>query len=105
MIRLNEMSEGEGSSHGGGSLDGSSRPARLPEEAARSLPESPLIDVNDFATLLSCSAKHVRRMADGGRCPPPIRLGSLLRWNRRVVDEWIAAGCPQVRHVRMGRRT
>lgn len=63
---------------------------------------SPLIDVNGLAALLSCSTKHVRRMADGGRCPPPIRLGSLLRWNRKVVDDWIAAGCPQVRRVRMG---
>ncbi|MCE9629458.1 MAG: helix-turn-helix domain-containing protein [Planctomycetia bacterium] len=61
---------------------------------------SPLIDVNEFASKLACSTKHVRRMADNGRCPPPIRLGGLRRWNRKAVDDWIAAGCPVVRHVR-----
>jgi predicted DNA-binding transcriptional regulator AlpA len=66
--------------------------------------ESPLIDAKAFATLLRCSTKHIRRMADAGRCPPPIRLGSLLRWNRKVVDEWIAAGCPMVRAPRMSNR-
>lgn len=65
----------------------------------------PLIDVNEVAAKLSCSTKHVRRMADAGRCPPPIRLGSLQRWNRKVIDDWIAAGCPAVRHVRSAART
>lgn len=64
----------------------------------------PLIDVNEFAARLACSAKHVRRMADAGRCPPPIRLGRLLRWDRHVVDDWVAAGCPVVRQVRLSRR-
>jgi len=66
--------------------------------------ESPLMDVKAFAALLRCSTKHIRRMADAGRCPPPIRLGSLLRWNRKVVDEWIAADCPMVRAPRMSNR-
>ncbi len=67
--------------------------------------ESPLIDVNEFAAKLSCSTKHVRRMADSGRCPPAIRLGGCHRWTRQVVDDWIAAGCPVVRQPRAcGRR-
>lgn len=66
--------------------------------------ESPLMDAKAFAALLRCSTKHIRRMADAGRCPPPVRLGSLLRWNRKVVDEWITAGCPMVRTPRMNNR-
>ena len=66
--------------------------------------EKPLIDVKEFAAKLGCCPKHIRRMADAGRCPPSIQLGGLHRWNRQVVDDWIAAGCPVVRHVRVGGR-
>ena len=71
---------------------------------AKPAAEKPLIDVKEFAAKLGCSLKHIRRMADAGRCPPSIQLGSLRRWNRQVVDDWIAAGCPVVRHVRIGGR-
>ena len=64
----------------------------------------PLIDVKEFAAKLSCNPKHVRRMADSGRCPPAIRLGGLRRWSRKEVDDWIADGCPVVRRVRTGSR-
>jgi len=71
---------------------------------AADVEKSPLINVNEFASKLACSVKHVRRMADSGRCPPPIQLGGLHRWNRQVVDDWIAAGCPVVRKVRISSR-
>lgn len=66
--------------------------------------EKPLIDVKEFAAKLGCCPKHIRRMADSGRCPPSIQLGGLRRWNRQVVNDWIAAGCPVVRRVRIGGR-
>jgi integrase len=47
--------------------------------------ERPLIDVKEFAAKLGCCPKHIRRMADSGRCPPSIQLGALRRWNRQVV--------------------
>ena len=71
---------------------------------AKPAAEKPLIDVKEFAAKLGCCPKHIRRMADAGRCPPSIQLGGLHRWNRQVVDDWIAAGCPVVRHVRIGGR-
>jgi predicted DNA-binding transcriptional regulator AlpA len=71
---------------------------------AKPAAEKPLIDVKEFAAKLGCCPKHIRRMADSGRCPPSIQLGALRRWNRQVVDDWIAAGCPVVRHVRVGGR-
>lgn len=55
-----------------------------------------LIDVEAVARLCGCSAAHVRRLADGGWMPAPVRVGTTLcRWNRRAVEEWIADGCPR----------
>ena len=54
-----------------------------------------LLDVKDVASLLGgCSTRHVRRLADAGRMPAPIRLGSLQKWRRRELEAWINAGCP-----------
>lgn len=55
---------------------------------------SAMLTVVDVAVLLSCSPRHVRRLCDFGRMPPPVKLGALVRWNRTVIDRWIADGCP-----------
>jgi len=59
--------------------------------------ENALIDVQQLAELLSCSTRHVYRLSDAGKMPGPVRLGSLVRWNRAAIEEWIAAGCPSCR--------
>ena len=61
--------------------------------------ESPakLLDVQAVAELLDCSTRHVYRLADAGRMPAPIKLGSLVRWSRSAIDEWVAANCPSCR--------
>lgn len=61
-----------------------------------------LLDVAQFAEILGCSARHIRRLSDMGKCPAPIKLGSLARWPRAVVEEWIEGGCRNVRNVRGG---
>ncbi len=64
--------------------------------------ESPaqlLCDVDTVGAMLNCSARHVRRLADAGRMPAPVKLGSLVRWNRTAIDEWIAGGCRPVRSL------
>lgn len=43
------------------------------------------------ADRLSCSVKHVERLPVPGR----IKLGRLVRYDRKTVDAWIAAGCPK----------
>lgn len=53
-----------------------------------------LIDIRQLASLLSCSTRHVRRLVDAGRLMPPIRLGTLPRWDRHAIARWIATGCP-----------
>lgn len=54
-------------------------------------------DVKAVAGKLDCSARHVYRLADAGRMPAPVRLGSLVRWDLDEIDRWIAAGCPSCR--------
>jgi excisionase family DNA binding protein len=60
-------------------------------------PAAQLLDVRAVAALLDCSARHIYRLADAGRMPAPVRLGSLVRWRRAELLDWIADGCPPVR--------
>jgi excisionase family DNA binding protein len=67
-------------------------------------PQAELLDVRAVAGLLGASPRHVYRLADAGRMPAPVKLGALVRWSRRAVLDWIAAGCPIARNVgRAGR--
>lgn len=64
-----------------------------------------MMSVDDVAEELNCSSRHVRRLADSARMPKPIRLGSLVRWPRSAIEQWIADGCPNCRKtVKGGRR-
>src|SRR5262249_30706542 len=58
-----------------------------------------LLDVQTVAALLHCSPRHVYRLSDAGRMPAPVRLGSLVRWPRQALEDWIAAGCKPLRAV------
>ena len=44
--------------------------------------------------VLDISLRHVWRLNDAGKLPASIRLGKLVRWPKRSIDEWLAAGCP-----------
>ena len=63
-----------------------------------------LLDLKAVAALLNCSPCHVYRMSDAGRMPAPVRVGFLVRWNRAVIENWIAQGCPLVRTVKAARQ-
>ena len=56
-----------------------------------------LLDVKNLAAMLNCSTRHCLRMADSGKMPRPLRLGSLRKWHRDTIDQWLADGCPSVR--------
>jgi excisionase family DNA binding protein len=56
--------------------------------------ESRLLSVSAVAKLLGVSQRHVHRLADAGRMPPPLRLGGARRWDRVVLDRWVSDGCP-----------
>lgn len=60
-------------------------------------PSDGLLDVHGVASLLNCSARHVYRLVDAGKVPSPLRLGSLIRFSRSSIVEWIDGGCKPVR--------
>lgn len=62
--------------------------------------ESTLLDVQQVAGLLRCSARHVYRLSDSARMPRPVKLGALVRWRRTEIENWIADGCPTCRKGR-----
>jgi predicted DNA-binding transcriptional regulator AlpA len=64
-----------------------------------------MLSVDDVAMEIGCCARSVRRWADSGRMPKPVKLGSLIRWPRAVIEKWIADGCPNVRNVSKGVRS
>jgi len=66
----------------------------MPKTANPSQNESILLNVHSVAKLLGCSPRHVRRLADTGRMPRPVKLGALVRWSRLEIEGWIAQGCP-----------
>jgi excisionase family DNA binding protein len=67
--------------------------------AARIVADAPasLLDVRGVAAMLGCSPRHVYRLADRGSMPAPVRLGSLVRWPRKTLEDWLGAGCPSCR--------
>ena len=67
-----------------------------PVQAEATRPTLALIDVDAVASLLSCSARHVYRLSEAGHMPAPVRLGTLVRWNRAELETWLVAGCPPV---------
>ena len=71
----------------------------MSEPAVASPPteEVRLLDVNAVAQFLSCSTRHVYRLADSGRMPRPQKLGALVRWDRSELEKWLADGCPVCR--------
>jgi len=70
------------------------------EQRAEGSAQPALMDSNEVAEFLSCSRRTVRRLADSGRMPAPVRLGGLLRWNRQALLDWLAEGCPTCRRRR-----
>lgn len=70
------------------------------ERIVRQIPppaESALLDVGQVAALLRCSQRHIYRLSDAGRMPTPLRLGTLVRWSRAAVEDWILGGCKSAR--------
>lgn len=69
-----------------------------------------LLDVRAVAALLSCSTRTVRRMADCGQMPRPVRISKLVRWRAETGDpltglrDWLSSGCPSCRTDRRAGR-
>lgn len=56
--------------------------------------ECMLIDAREAWTLCGLSKSSWYKNLASGRIPRPVKIGGALRWRRRELDDWIAAGCP-----------
>lgn len=52
-----------------------------------------LIDVKATGKRLGCSWRTVYRLADSGKIPKGVKLGSLRRWDEAELDAFIENGC------------
>lgn len=79
-------------------------PTIPPVENTTSKDRSGLIDANEVAGLLGVSPRMVWRLRDSGKMPRPTKIGSLVRWPREVIEDWIDAGCPATERRGVSRR-
>lgn len=79
---------------------------RLVVQDGAALPatDSKLVNVEEAAEMLGVSSRMVRRLRDISSMPRPISLGSLIRWHRDEVDQWITDGGSRVDRRGAGRR-
>jgi excisionase family DNA binding protein len=56
--------------------------------------DSQMLSTQDVAKMMNCSDRHVTNLRKRGRMPPPVKLGTLVRWPRTKIEDWIQAGCP-----------
>lgn len=52
------------------------------------------LSADEVAAMLGISRAHVWKLASSGRMPRPIRLGRAVRWDRKNLEAWLAAGAP-----------
>ena len=54
-----------------------------------------LVDKAQAARLTGISARSVDRLVSSGSFLPPVRLGGRVLWDRKALEQWVAAGCPK----------
>ena len=54
-----------------------------------------LLSPADVADWIGCSKRHVFRLVETGRIPPPLHIGpQIVRWSADVIERWLVDGCP-----------
>jgi len=76
------------------------RAQRLREPSVPAAGEKRYLRARDVAELLQIDVRTVRRWREQGLLPEPIAIAGVVRWDRRVVDEWLAASSDQPSQVR-----
>lgn len=62
----------------------------------KQLPELLLWTAEETGAALGVSARTVKFWSASSRMPGFVKLCGRARWNRRIVEQWIEAGCPDV---------
>jgi excisionase family DNA binding protein len=58
-----------------------------------------LLSIKEIANLANVSIRTINRQIDAGHLGTPIRIGRAVRFQRDLIDRWIANGCKPVRTV------
>lgn len=53
-----------------------------------------LMSAEDVCEALNIGRSTLYRLKSTGRVPRPVKLGGSVRWRRKELEAWIAAGCP-----------
>jgi predicted DNA-binding transcriptional regulator AlpA len=61
----------------------------LPPPDLDALPADAMLDAEGVAAILSCSVRHVHRMAAAGHLPAPRRIGQLARWRAGTLRDFL----------------
>ena len=56
--------------------------------------DQPLLDAKGAAQLCMISESMFYKLSRTGKTPAPVRVGTLLRWRRKELLDWIVKGCP-----------
>ena len=54
------------------------------------------VGARDAAAMIGISVRSLRRGVEGGRIPPPRKIGGRAVWDVPELQAWLAAGCPVV---------
>jgi excisionase family DNA binding protein len=58
--------------------------------------ESPLLlTAGQVAQLIQVSPRTLWRLVSSNKVVRPVKVGGATRWRRAMVEQWIAAGCPE----------
>ncbi|MBK8915406.1 MAG: helix-turn-helix domain-containing protein [Phycisphaerales bacterium] len=52
------------------------------------------LSAEEVADVLGISRAHVWKLHSIGKLPRPVRLGRVVRWDRKILEAWLAAGAP-----------
>lgn len=55
-----------------------------------------LLDVKELAALLRLSCRQIWKLNAAGRIPAPVRIARSVRWEKRQIEAWVRAGCPDL---------
>ena len=57
-------------------------------------------DASDVAEMCDCCERTIYRLADAGKMPFGVKVGSLRRWDLDEIEQWIRDGCKPVRSAK-----
>ncbi len=62
---------------------------------AKQLPDILLWTANETGAAVGVSGRTIKHWTASSRMPGYVKICGRARWNRRIVESWIEAGCPE----------